>query len=565
MTSIVIPSSVEGIGWNAFSGCTNLASVTFADTSSNWWVTKEGASSSNVSSTLASNTPAQNAALLKTTHAAAYWTKHDTAPNTLAEIGVTVTSGQANHTTGTGTSNTIYFGEEDEEGMTVYSSPRRSIESVVIPYGVTTIATGSFAALMQADENEESGVSIDSDISSVYLPKSVATIGDYAFNGSTSLTSLTIPNSVISIGDYAFIMCTELATVSLSSSVTSIGDAAFAECFSLSGVLTLTGVISIGASSFCDTSITGVLFGNSLTTIGDEAFCGCESLEGPLTFPNSLTTIGGGAFYSCTSLTGTLTIPANPLLTTLPDETFKNCAFTSVVIGNNITSIGNNCFCACEDIESLTLGSNITNIGDWAFYGCSSIAGQLVLPSSITSIGELAFNNCSSITGQLVLPSGLIEIGEYAFANCSGLSGTLNIPNSVTNLGESAFAGCASITGLSIGSGLTSISLAAFYGTGITTVVVPDTVTEIAGSAFYYCRALTSVTIGTGVQSIGNYAFRECSLLVNLTINRATPPTLGSGAFELVSANFKIYVPSGSVTAYQSAWSDYSSKIEPIA
>jgi hypothetical protein len=50
-----------------------------------------------------------------------------------------------------------------------------------------------------------------------------------------------------------------------------------------------------------------------------------------------------------------------------------------------------------------------------------------------------------------------------------------------------------------------------------------------------------------------------------MTVNAATPPTLGNNVF--VDVNFTaIYVPSSSVNAYKSApgWSSYSSKIEEI-
>ena len=47
-------------------------------------------------------------------------------------------------------------------------------------------------------------------VSSVIIPDSVTTIGDYAFADCTSLTSITIPDSVTSIGDYAFYDCANL-------------------------------------------------------------------------------------------------------------------------------------------------------------------------------------------------------------------------------------------------------------------------------------------------------------------------------------------------------------------
>src|SRR5215472_17069302 len=57
----------------------------------------------------------------------------------------------------------------------------------------------------------------------------VTGIGTQAFQ-STGVTSVIIPNSVTSIGDYAFRYCSGLTNVTIPDSVTSIGQTAFAFC-----------------------------------------------------------------------------------------------------------------------------------------------------------------------------------------------------------------------------------------------------------------------------------------------------------------------------------------------
>ena len=57
-----------------------------------------------------------------------------------------------------------------------------------------------------------------------------------AFYDCIRLTSVTIPSSVTSIGDYAFYDCSGLTSVTIPSSVTSIGSYVFSDCSGLTSV-----------------------------------------------------------------------------------------------------------------------------------------------------------------------------------------------------------------------------------------------------------------------------------------------------------------------------------------
>lgn len=89
-------------------------------------------------------------------------------------------------------------------------------------------------------------------------------------------------------------------------------------------------------------------------------------------------------------------------------------------------------------------------------------------------------------------------------------------------------------------------------------------ITTIRRYAFAECSSLKSITIPSSVTEIGNYAFYFCQYLRNVIVLNPTPPTLGTSAFYATSTALVIYVPASSVSAYQTAWSEYSSKIQAL-
>lgn len=164
---------------------------------------------------------------------------------------------------------------------------------------------------------------------------------------------------------------------------------------------------------------------------------------------------------------------------------------------------------------------------------------SVTISNNVTSIGQSAFAGCSSLTN-LTIGNGFTSIGNYAFQSCSGLT-SFTIPSSVESIGNLAFYRCTSFTSIDI----------------------PDNVTSIGNSVLQSCSSLSSCTIGSGVTSIGSNAFSFCTSLSSITVNATTPPTLGKNAFNNTN-DCPIYVPIGSVSAYQSAWSQYASRIQAI-
>ena len=126
-------------------------------------------------------------------------------------------------------------------------------------------------------------------------------------------------------------------------------------------------------------------------------------------------------------------------------------SITSIVVGENVTHIGNNAFGSCDQATSVSLPTTLMSIGNNAFWGCNNVSlKSITIPNSVTSIGNKAFYGCSNL-GTVNIGSGVTSIGSQAFASCTSLT-SVTIPNSVTSIDYYAFKGCSSLTSVTLNS-----------------------------------------------------------------------------------------------------------------
>ena len=169
----------------------------------------------------------------------------------------------------------------------------------------------------------------------------------------------------------------------------------------------------------------------------------------------------------------------------------------------------------------------------------------------VNSIGNDAFRNCSGLTS-VTIPGSVTSIGNGAFSACSGLT-SLTIPGSVTSINYGAFSGCSGLTSLTILEGVNSIGDYAFSGcSGLTSVTIPEGVTEISTAAFYGCTYLQDLTLPSSIQQLGDNCFALCGKLGCITIKATTPPAIAAKTFADVNRTIPLYVPVGTLDAYQS-------------
>ena len=112
-----------------------------------------------------------------------------------------------------------------------------------------------YACLVFVDLNIETGEGGNDVLQNIDMSNTlVNTLPFGTFYSCRSLTSITLPDSLTSIGDYAFASCTSLTSINLPDSLTSIGGAAFYYCTSLSLVTSLPTIPpSLGSDVFGNT------------------------------------------------------------------------------------------------------------------------------------------------------------------------------------------------------------------------------------------------------------------------------------------------------------------------
>jgi len=228
-------------------------------------------------------------------------------------------------------------------------------------------------------------------------------------------------------------------------------------------------------------------------------------------------------------------------VTSIGDNAFKNStSLASITIPDSVTGIGNSAFYGCTALSSIVIPNGVTSIGDIAFYNCASLS-SIVIPNSVTGIGNSAFRNCTSLTS-IEIPNSVTSIGNSAFDGCTALS-SIVIPNGVTGIGDNAFKNCISLSSITIPNRVTSIGNDAFYGcTSLTSITIPDSVTSIGNYAFKNCTSLSSIAIPNSVTSIGNSAFEECWLLSTITIPNSVT-SIGNSAFFNCASLTTITIP----------------------
>ena len=406
----------------------------------------------------------------------------------------------------------------------------------------------------------------------------------WAFYGCVNLESVIILENVTGIGMYSFNSCANLQNIVLADSILSIGLLAFngtkyystASNWENDALYIGKHLVSVKKTV---SDVYSVIEGTK--TIAQAVFQNCEDLTG-IIIPESVVSLGTVPFIGCTYLssivvsekntvycskgnclielaTGTLVagckksiIPSDGSVTMIGDRAFEDCyKLTTITIPKCITMIGKSAFEGCYGLEQIVIPEGVTMIGKRAFYWCEGLK-SVALPNSIAYIGEDAFHLCKKLNkiiycgnehdlqkvektenwnydrdvqfhkytddicsfcgkawseeedGEFLEPSleFTLRNNEYWVIGWVGDIEEIIIPNqyngiAVTGIGENAFSGCDTLT----------------------SVVISDGIVKIGYNAFLNCSNLVSVTIGSDVSYIEQNAFSGCVCLTNVYFN----------------------------------------------
>ena len=297
-----------------------------------------------------------------------------------------------------------------------------------------------------------------------------------------------------------------------------------------------------------------VTIGNLVTTIGVGLFEECSNLKN-ITIPKNVTSIENHAFDVCSHLHklhiedggANLEMGYTKRASGGYYGLFTYCPLDSLYIGRNLsyqlfvneynsTYAGPSPFQENSTLKSVTISDSVTVINEKLFLRCCNLA-YVTIGNNVANIHDNAFCGCDSLTS-ITIPKNVDYIGSYAYSECSSLR-YLHIEDNERDLKGDAEA----------------FSDKQFYNCPIEELYLGRNTTDVDINL----NNIKSLTIGNPVTNVDKYGTFNSSL-ETITLMCSNPPVIARECF--LSSNYVnsvVYVPQGTLAAYQVAdvWKDF--------
>ena len=390
---------VDAIGFKAFNGCSNLATVTFNSNNASRFIGDYAFAGSKISTL--------------------------SIPETAEYIGDHAFDGCSS------LANIVIPGRVKAIGSYAFRGCSKLTE-ITVPGSVRTIGDYAFYSLWGLEK--------------VTLNEGLESIGERAFYASPYFTvnrsPIYIPTTLKSIGNSAFSASTQQVNISdiaawcdidfgNGSSNPANGSSLYLNDEKIEDLVIPESVKTIKDYAFGNVSLKSVTFNEALQSIGTSAFNGCNLPA--ITIPGNVTAIGSNAFYSWGTGIKDITFAYGAKPVEIGSEAF--------VAPKNLTwdRPGESLNLGTSNLESLTIGNSVLEIPAAKFKGASKLT-TVTLGNSLTAIGDEAFSGCTALT-EVVLPPSVETIGASAFAGNNQLTSII-MGHNVTTIGEKAYDLC---------------------------------------------------------------------------------------------------------------------------
>lgn len=189
----------------------------------------------------------------------------------------------------------------------------------------------------------------------VYIPKTVTSIGEWTFNANTCIDSIIVDkanpvydsrnncNAIVETATNTLIIA--CAGTRIPQGITAIGKNAF-ELFQQPSIDIPESVQHIGQYAFYKSGIKEINIPGSMTAIEENTFELCKMLQRAV-LPESIERIG--------------------------TEAFNDSGLMDITIPDNVTAIGKKAFANCKNLQSVTIGSGVKELGAYAFENCEKL------------------------------------------------------------------------------------------------------------------------------------------------------------------------------------------------